>query len=121
MTRILPPEEWPRLDALGFADIWPTWNPDDVRVCVVENEHGVITDHWVAIRFWHVEGLRVHHPSSGLRLWQMMRATLKSLGVSVVWTAAATNDRVVRGFIDRLGGQPMPMDHFVLPVGEPCR
>jgi len=117
-ARILPPSEWSRLEPLGFADIWPTWNPDDVRVCVVENEQGEITDHWVAIRFWHVEALRVHHPSAALRLWRIMTRTLKELGVSTVWTGAVENDAVTKDFIVRMGGQSLPMDHFVMPVSR---
>ncbi len=117
-ARILPAKEWPRLDAFGFADIWPTWTPEDVRVCVVEDEDGQITDHWVAIRFWHVEALHVHHPSAALRLWRIMTRTLKELGASVAWTGALPQDAVTKDFIDRMGGQRLPMDHFVMPVNQ---
>lgn len=117
--RILPPSEWQRLNALGFQDIWPTWNPDDVRVCVVEDERGEIVDHWVAIRFWHVEALRVHAPHSFRRLWRLMSKTLSTLGATVVWTGADYDNEVVPEFIIRMGGQPVPIEHFILPVSSP--
>ena len=121
IARILPPEEWRQLDSVGMADIWPTWNADDVRVCVVEDEDGMILDHWVAIRFWHLEGLQVHRPSAFRRLWRLMADTMQSLGVSVVWTGARKDDTVIPGFLTRMGGKEVPITNFVLPVAAPTR
>ncbi len=120
-ARILPDTEWARLDAFGMAEVWPTWNPEDVRVCVVEDEDGCIVDHWVAIRFWHVEGLQVHHPQAFRRLWRLMADTLHSLGVNVVWTGAEKGDSIVPDFVERMGGKEVPIAHFVLPVSAPSR
>jgi hypothetical protein len=121
IARILPASEWSRLDTLGMADVWPTWNPEDVRVCVVENDDGLILDHWIAIRFWHVEGLQVHHPQAFRRLWRLMADTLHSLGVSVVWTGATKDDAIIPGIVTRMGGKEVPITNFVVPVSMPNR
>lgn len=123
-ARELPRDEWPRLAALPIGAV-TSLVPPDTRIVVVEDASGEIVATWAAIRYVHVEGIWVHpaHQKRGVvfgRLLQAMRGVARSWGATAVLTGALTDD--VRRLIASLGGQPLPGDHFALPVeAPPCR
>lgn len=118
-TRILPVEEWPRLDVAGLADVWPTLSPENTQVIVVE--HGdQIVGAWLALRIVHAEGVWVDPAHRGFavttRLLAGMRNAAAAWGCEAVWTGA--QDAHVRGLIEKLGGTPIPIESFHLPMGR---
>lgn len=120
-SRILPVEEWPKLAAVDPDGVWPLLKPDDTQVVVVEQGDQIVGV-WLAVRFVHAEGVWIdpaHRGAFGVvkRLLSGMRAAAKSWGASVVWTGAAEGDTGVMQLITKLGGTPIPMTSYRLPMG----
>jgi hypothetical protein len=121
-TRLLPPAEWSRLAGTELEQVYPLLDPMSAKVLVVE-QAGIIVACWALIPYLHVEGMWLHpmhrRTRTGLRIWQELWAAMRSLvhvlGERVVLTAACTDD--VRSLINRLGGRPLPGDHYVIPIG----
>lgn len=117
-SRILPPEEWPRLAGTELETSWPHLDPANAQIVVVEHE-GVIVACWALMRVVHVEGVWIapaHRGTLGVvkRLLTVMRGCARAWGASYVWTGAITDD--VRGLIGRLGGKPIPFDCYAMPI-----
>lgn len=119
-TRLLPMDEWFRL---ADTELGPALHvlPDDTRIVVVEDPDGDIVGCWALIRYVHVEGVWIapSHRKRGrvaASLLAGMQQAARDWDVQAVLTAALTDD--VRQLIDHLGGQPLPGDHFVLPIGR---
>lgn len=117
-SRILPPEEWPRLAGTEAEAVWPTLDPEHARVVVVEDE-GEIVATWTVMRIVHVECLWVKPSHRGVfgvtkRLLRGMRDAASAWGARNVVTGSASAH--VTDLIRRFGGMPMPCESFVLPV-----
>ena len=117
-TRILPREEWPRLAGTEAEAVWPSLDPEQARVIVVEHE-GRIVGTWTALRMVHMECVWIapeYRGSFGVakRLLRGMRSVAGGWGAKAVLTAALTDQ--VRALIDSLGGSKLPGDHYVMPV-----
>lgn len=117
-TRILPPEEWPRLNGTEAEALWPHLDPEISRVLVVEQD-GEIVGTWTVMRLVHVECVWIREDMRGRfgvvkRLLSGMRAIARGWGARTVLTGAMTDQ--VRALIASLGGQPLPGDHFVIPL-----
>lgn len=120
-SRILPPEEWPRLKGTEAEAVWPQLVPENTRVLVVE-EDGEIVGAWVLLRVVHAECLWAapsHRGSLGVatRLLRGMWEIASKWGASRVVTGSTSPE--VTGLIKRVGGEPMPCESFVLPVANP--
>jgi len=117
-TRILPPDEYPRLAGTELETVWPTL-PDGAAVLVVEQD-GEIVGCWAAFLLAHVEGVWVapaHRGKTSVarRLLVGMRRTLaEQFGASGALTAAVSDD--VRGILDGLGATKLPGDHYALSL-----
>lgn len=116
--RVLPPEEWVRLDGTEAETVWPVLNPENTRALVVE-EHGEIIGTWLMLRTVHAECIWVapsHRGTFGVakRLLRGMRDVAKEWGVSRVITGSVSPE--VTDLIGRLGGVPMPCESFILPA-----
>lgn len=118
-TRVLPPDEWPRLAGTEAEHLWPSLDDQNARVLVVEDD-GAIVGVWVALRVVHAECVWVaprYRGSYGVvkRLLVGMRNLADIWRTRSVVTAAVNDD--VRQIIDRLGGEPLPT-HYVIPIGR---
>ncbi len=118
-SRILPPDEWPKLAGTEAEALWPKL-PHSAQVLVVEDA-GRIVGTWILMTQVHAECVWIapdHRGSLGVvkRLLRGMRDLAASLGVSAVLTGACSDD--VRNLIQRLGGTKLPGDAYVLPLGE---
>lgn len=121
ISRILPPEEWPRLNGTEAEKAWPLFNPENTRVYVVEDE-GQIVACWTMLRMVHAECLWIapsHRGSFGVfkRLIGGMRESAKIWGAASVITGSVTE--AVTRIIARLGGEPLPGLMFALPAVAP--
>lgn len=117
-SRILPPEEWHRLNGTEAEEAWPVFDPRNTIVLVVE-ENGEIVSTWTAMRVVHMECLWVRPSHRGLvsvarRLFMGLREIAATWGARSVWTASLSPD--VTNLIKRFGGEPVPGAHFVLPL-----
>lgn len=118
ITRILPQEEWPRLDGTEAETLWPNLNPITSRVIVVEDE-GQIVATWVMLSMVHAECLWIAPEKRGSfgvtrRLLSGMKEAAADFGALAVLTASISEH--VSGLIKRLGGQRLPGETFVLPM-----
>lgn len=118
ITRILPQEEWSRLNGTEAELLWPYFNPEQTRVLVVEDE-GRIVGTWTLMRVVHAECLWIAPSHRGLfgvtrRLLVAMRDIAKGWNVSAVWTGSKSAH--VTDLIRRLGGKEPPFESFILPI-----
>jgi len=123
-SRILPVEEWPKLAHAGLGDALTVFKPADTQALVVEHE-GQIVGVWLGVRFVHAEGVWIapaHRGAFGVvkRLLTGMREIAARWGVDIVWTGAVSDDALVRGLIEKLGGKEVPMQTFILPMRARC-
>lgn len=117
-TRILPPDEWPRLVGTEVETVWPTLDPSLSSIVVVEQDGEIVGCH-VLMWILHVECLWIapaHRgkASVGRRLWSAVQRAARATGVRAVWTAAA-DDRI-RGLLAHVGARQLPVDHYVVPL-----
>lgn len=118
-TRILPPEEYFKLDGTEAKDVWSRL-PDGSQVIVVEHE-GEIVGCWIAMKVLHAECLYIapeHRKKSsvGRRLLSALRTIAEREHAKSVWTAAMEDD--VRGLLKHFGATQVPGDHFIMPMGR---
>jgi len=119
-SRILPPEEWPRLQGTEAEAVWSTLDPDTARVLVVERDDAIIGC-WVLVPILHAECLWIApaergHGSVARRLLRLMRDTARALGFRGVATSACSDQ--VRHLLARIQAVPLPGTHHVIPIGE---
>src|SRR5678810_1223630 len=118
-TRILPREEYFRLmgtELEGVRDELPA----SACVLAVENDDGELVACWALLPIWHVEGVWIAESErkrgqAAIRLVRGMKDMARTAGAKTVMTAAVTDE--VRALIQRMGGQQVPGDHFLVPVG----
>lgn len=119
-SRILPPSEWARLAGTEAEPIVPGLDPATTAVVVVEDA-GQIIGAWLALRMTHVECLWVapaHRGRAGVvrRLLRTMRDVVTQWGTPCPVTGAVTPE--MSDMIRRMGGIPLPGEHFALPLGS---
>ena len=117
-TRILPVEEWERLDGTELEHVWPILHPEHASILVIEDGDRIVAC-WAVIRYVHVEGVWIdpeyrHKVGIVKRLLVGMHKIVESLGADRVLTGAVTED--VRQMIATLGGKKLPGDHYVIPL-----
>lgn len=122
--RVLDQDDWHELVGTDLEPILATL-PADTRIVVVSTDDGAIVGTWAVIRYVHVEGLWIapeHRKRGrvGMLLLAGMRTLARAWGTKVVLTGALSED--VRDLIIHQGGQPLPGEHFVMPIVRPrCR
>lgn len=121
-SRILPPDEWHKLDGTEAGLIRAALIPDRTRVLVVE-DHGAIVGTWVLMDVVHAECLWIapafrKRTSVQRRLWTAMQRTARALGVRAVATAAVSDD--VRNLLEHVGATKVPGDHYAMRIA-PCQ
>lgn len=121
-ARVLPIEEWDRLDE-KLDPILTELSPVTSRVCVVEDDNGEIVARWLLIPLLHAECIWIAPEKRktarvGYRLLELMKRTARSLGFDRVQTAAIDDDVVKLLAHPRIGAQIVPGLPFVLPVGK---
>lgn len=117
-TRILPPEEWPRLEGTEAGSVWRSLDPESASVIVVE-DGGSIVGVWVLMTVLHAECLWIADAHRGKaavarRLWAAMQREAHAMGVEAVATAATTDD--VRALLDHVGAMKLPGDFYAMKV-----
>jgi hypothetical protein len=121
--RILPPEEWSKLDATALGPAWRAMAPESSQVVVVEDD-GQIIACWCLVTWAHVEGLWIadaHQKRTGAarHLLMGMKALCADRGIDAVVTHADTED--VAALVLHAGGHRLPGDAYVLPFVEPVK
>ncbi len=117
-SRVLPPEEWPRLNGTELEALWPKLDPGRARVVVVERD-GAIVGAWGLVPIVHVEGAWIAPECRGRagvarRLYAAMQAAARAMGAPFVWTGAESDG--VRRLIAHVNGYRIPYESYVMPV-----
>lgn len=118
-SRILPVDEWPRLEGTEAETVWPTLDPGTSTILVVEHDGQIVGCH-VLLYVLHAECLWIHPDHRGKssvarRLWDAVQRMVLASGKGAVWTAA-TDQRVCR-LLKHVGATQLPGTHYVVPVG----
>lgn len=118
ITRILPADEWHRLNGTEAEILWPTLDEEHAKILVVEDGDRIIGC-WTLMTIPHVECLWIDpkelaRVSVARRLWLGMRRLVADMGITYVWTAAAEDP--VRGLLEHAHARKLPGDHYVLPM-----
>ncbi len=105
-TRLLPKDEWSRLDGTQLETVVPIL-PDGAQVLVVESGDAIVA--CVALYpLWHLEGLWIGHPSATRPLLESIRTQTETLPAVLSWA----QNPVVGDFLTRLGAEVLPGQHF---------
>jgi len=123
-ARVLPPEEWDRLEKAQIPDLWRYTRPEDCEAIVVEDD-GAIVASMLVLRITHLEGLWIAPERRGdvgvTR--KLLRATVEAASRwAWYWAIAGAADDRMRGILGRVGGRKLEMDSYMIPLGrETCR
>lgn len=121
-SRLLPPEEWPRLAGTLLERSWPQFDPAMTRVVVVEDGEAIVG--CVAMfPVWHVEGAWISpayrtHVAVLRRGLRALRHLLTGLGVREVLAMATSGGG--RRLCERFGSAlRLDCEHFAItPKGS---
>ena len=118
VTRVLPPEEWPRLAGTEAETLWPHLVPSQSRVLVVE-QGAAIVGVWVLMQLVHAECVWIAPRHRGVgsvarRLLAFMRTQARAWGARTV--LAGTTDPAVGDLIAKLHGAKLPGEAYVIPL-----
>jgi hypothetical protein len=124
-TRMLPPEEWPRLAGTEAETVWPLLDPAVAQVVVVEDGARIVGT-WIVVPVVHVECCWIAEDyrktgSVARRLLRGMREAVSLWGASSVMTGAVSDE--VRALIAKLHGRLVPGEQYVIPLNgaTPCQ
>ena len=120
-ARVLPPEEWHRLEPSGMPLI-PGLRPADVVVVVVEDGDRVVACMTV-LRATHFEGLWIDPMARNLGTARTLlrEAVTAAKRWTDDWVFAASADDNMRDILERIGAVRLPMDPYVLSLETgPC-
>lgn len=121
-ARILPPEEWSRINSPSLPELLPYCEPRNIAVCVVENEDEILAS-VCALQVTHFEGLWIkpeHRGNAGVfrSLIREAYAVPRARHEQWVLGGAADGDERMDTLCGRLGGQRLPLKFYVMPVGN---
>ena len=119
-ARILPREEWDRLNRIHLPPTLPFVNPNNIAIAVVENQ-GDIVACLSALRVTHLEGLWISpwcRGNAGVARSLLRYAIAIPRAREERWAFGLVEDERMRGFLERIGGQRLPLDLYALGLGE---
>jgi len=122
-ARILPPEEWARLDAAHLPPTIPFVPSRDVAVVVVEDDAGEIVACMSVLKVTHFEGVWVDpkwRGNAGVMgpLLRLAYAIPQVRGEQWAFGGAADDCPQMQGFMGRLKGVAMPLKFYALSLVE---
>jgi len=120
VTRILPVEEWHRLENTEAETLWPHLDPLLATVVVVEDAEQILGCH-VLMWVLHGECLWIHPQHRGRssvarRLWAAVQREAMNQGARTLATSALSDE--VRELLTHVGATQLPGDHYVLAMKE---
>lgn len=119
-ARVLPPAEWERLGVCGMPELFPYLQPADIKVVVVERG-GEIMARLSFIRAPLLEGFWIAPDSRGNPA--ILRSLLRGVrdvvrGDGYGWAYAQSDQAHVADLLERGGGRKLPVDTYLMAVGE---
>jgi hypothetical protein len=116
--RILPREEWSRLEQSSLGWLLPHL-PEDAAIVIVEDDAHAIVGHLAFVTFRHAHGLWIDPAHRGraavLRhLYEGLYEEAARIGAASIWMGAA--DAQMASILDTLGAVEPPQRTYVWPV-----
>ena len=120
-ARVLPPAEWGRLDGQELSALTPYVHPENIKVLVVEDEHGKIVAQVGLLTAVHFEGLEIdpeHRGNAGVfrLLIREAFALARQHGEEWAFGGAKDGDERMAELLRRLGGVEMPVRFSAISV-----
>lgn len=119
-SRILPHDEWWRLEPTGIPLV-PGIKPEDMEIVVVEDGEKVVACLTV-LRITHFEGAWVHPARKGLgatrALLRLAQELARVRGDEWVMAGAEDSDERMAKVLRRMGAAPLPIKPYKLKLGE---
>lgn len=116
-TRILPRDEWGRLDSFDIKVMADLIQPGRGDIIVVESD-GEIVGHWAVYDVVHVEGLwlssSVRHTRAPVLLLKAMKECAAARGARAVVTASI--DPKIDALLARESAVELPGRHYAMPI-----
>ncbi len=118
MTRMLPPEEWSKLEATCMPQVAPLLPPGDVQVVGVEVD-GELAGCVTLYRATHWEGTWISpkHRTAGVTRALLRGAKEAAHNLGSAWAFVGSDEAMTGRLLERLGAVPVKMDTFVMPLG----
>ena len=122
-AKILRPEEWDRINSPDLPALLPYVKPGHIAVVAVEDDTGEIVACVSVLQATHFEGLWIREDKRGnagvfRALIRQAYALPRTRGEQWVIGGAADGDVRMEKMCHRLGGRPLPLTFYVMPVGE---
>lgn len=119
-SRILPPDEWAKLDDVGAETIWKLLDPEKAQILVIEDE-GQIVGTLTLMSVVHAECVWIkpsHRKGYGVmkRLLDEMWTTARGAGATALWAGSVSD--TMTNILHRIGASEVPGRSFVFPVKE---
>jgi len=119
-TRVLPREEWGRLDTTKHPEFWSYVRPEDIEIVVVEDGQDLIASAAV-MRSVCIEGLWIEERFRGNAgiARRLGRAVLNSARRwSDFWAFGAVGTEHMHDIMRRLGGKQLPVSVYMLSLKD---
>lgn len=119
-SRLLPPDEWPRLTGTLLETVWPNLDRTSSAIAVIEDD-GQIVGCVTLFHGWHLEGAWIapqyrRKVSVGRRLLLAARAMCDYVGATEVFMMARSAQG--RALCERLGtATHLTCDHYAVLLG----
>ena len=122
-ARVLSPEEWQRINAPGMPELLAYTEPQNIAVVVVEDDAGKIVASGSALQITHFEGLwsaPEERGNAGVFRALIREAYSLPRGREERWVFGGAEDGndQMGALCERLGGKPLPVKFYVMPVGD---
>lgn len=123
-SRVLPYDEWAKLDEVGADTVWKMLDPARAQILVIEDQ-GQIVGTLTLMSVLHAECLWIkpsHRRGYGVmkRLLDGMWAGARAQGAKALWSGSVSD--TMTNILHRIGGVEVPGKSFALLVKEkPCR
>ena len=122
-ARLLPPDEWFRLEHSDLGTLLNYVEPNNLAICVVEDDDGKIIAKVAAFHVTHFEGLEIapeYRGNAGVwrRLIEFAYAIPAMRGETWALGAVADGDERMRTLMRDLGGAPLGLREYALKVKE---
>lgn len=115
-TRVLPPEEWPRLAGTDTASVIAHLSPQDLSIVALE-DRGRIVGACALLWMPQIEGAWIAPEYRG---WPALRLLLSTAWRLIPgrWVITSALSDAVRRRLRRLGGRQLPGTYFMLSTTE---
>ncbi len=113
-TRILPPDEWPKLAGTEAEYVWPYLDPLKSRVVVIEDDGAIIGCH-ILMNVLHAECLWIREDHRGKssvarRLWTAVQTEAKAMGAQAFSTSSMSDD--IDRLLEHVGAVKVPGKYY---------